>query len=431
MKRLMLQALLVICSSLLFVAGCVTEPRMATPSPHKRATTAAAAATATQLPAAPGSLLSLMQEAMEAHLAGEWAASNGKLELCLQTIQAQPDIRLGEEAGSYLFSEQLRAYEGDPFELVFLHTLGMLNYAMLGQVGEGLVEARRADQLQRALADQGKLLSDDALSRLISAGLYEAQGQYDDAYIDLQRARKAFVELEKHGGPDAPKFMGEELIRIAQLSGRQDELKQLRLDFPDAPVQDPQRKGWASVWVLAYSGQVTQHSEGPRISGSLADSGISDGKRASKLERVYKIEPTLFEAGRVRSGGETARNVSRVVVRTALLVGLAVLTKGNIGNSDAAGELLESGVQKEQRRWANLPARVDACRLWLRPGRHRLKLSGTIDGDARMVPLFITLKAGATALLRVTYNSDGTDVYVSPAGEPGGIDFARASGQQH
>jgi hypothetical protein len=344
-----------------------------------------------------GKPLDLMRQAMAEHLAGNWAESNQALEACLRQLESRPDFKLGEESGAFLLDQHFKDYAGDPEELVFLHSLGMLNYAMQAQQSEALVEARRSDVLQRWLQDGKRAHADDPLARILSAELYADQGQMDDARIDLERARDAYQALEQ----DAPPFLDAELARI-RASRRSKALAGSR----------------SAVWVLVYNGRLT-------VKGAKAQSvdlaeGLSvsvDGGQPQSLQQVEDLEPGLNSALRERSGGDVLRSTGRIVLRVAFVAALAMVAGGHALN-DSTLDFIAGGAQRETRHWDNLPARVQALCLKLRPGLHTLKISAATDAAPRHLDAAIKVPRGRTTLLQASLQGVDDGLHLSPSLQP-------------
>lgn len=338
-----------------------------------------------------GDPLPLMRKAMQAHLAGDWEASNRELQQCLQVLQGRPQIRLGEDLGAAIFTEQLRAHEGEAYEQVFLHSLGMLNFAMMAKADEALVEARRSDQLQGWLRREGAALSDDPLARLLAAKLYEHQGHWDDARIDLEKAREAYRTGPM--GLTEPSFLTQDLA-----------------DLDERARAKPGPRRRAELWVLVYSGDWNRVPEAGQSSLDKAVFWAGKGPRAN-LEPVMDLVPLRDKARRSMSVGEALRATGRLAVRVAFLVGLAALGVAEFvpdGMLNGLGE----GMEPDERHWDNLPAMIHAARLRLAPGTHTVHVAE--DGtDGRSVSATVKVGAGSMSLIQVQMNGKDSRIHLS------------------
>lgn len=335
----------------------------------------------------------LMVRAMAAHLDGRWPESNADLEACLRLLARRPEIRLGVEAGTLLVDQSYLDYQGEPEELVFLHNLGMINYAMQAQVDEALVEARRSDGILRWLKDQRRLRADDPMARLLSAGLYASAGMADDARIDLEMAEQSYAGAGT-GPARAPSFLADDLAALR--AGR-------RLGPP---------AGRTRAWVIVYEGHLEADGHGIRSAG-LTRAGMDlrvDG-RPVHLELVEDLQPLRGASLRRRALSDGVRSTVRAGVRVALLAALVWASNGEILSHAAgeAGDFVGGAVQGDRRFWENLPARVYAARVDLKPGRHRLQVTGTgpLAADLEVRPEKPGLVLGAVDGVRASLHVSG------------------------
>ncbi len=86
-------------------------------------------------------------------------------------------------------------YEGDPYEQVLINVLKALNYAVLGQWQDALVEARRIDHRLNVLSDrttEKNAYRDDGFARYLSGILYESTNDVNNAFIAYRKAYETF-----------------------------------------------------------------------------------------------------------------------------------------------------------------------------------------------------------------------------------------------
>ena len=99
-------------------------------------------------------LLYFMDHGMVLHLAGEYEQSNVELEKAHLLIEELYTKRIRDEAASLLVNEARQPYEGAPYEHVMVNVVKGLNYALLQQWNDALVEARRIDHRLNVLSDK-------------------------------------------------------------------------------------------------------------------------------------------------------------------------------------------------------------------------------------------------------------------------------------
>jgi len=133
-------------------------------------------------------------------------------------------------AMSMVTNETIQAYAGEDFERVMIHLMSGIGYLQAGQLDEALVEARRLDTLLAIYNDKydkKNVYKEDAFARYLSGMLYEADGQWDEAFIDYRRAVKVYLEDYRTYGTGLPDILIADLVRAASIVGRIEEIENL------------------------------------------------------------------------------------------------------------------------------------------------------------------------------------------------------------
>ena len=82
-------------------------------------------------------------------------------------------------------------YKGDDFEKVMINAMLAINFLSLGDMEGALVETRRLNEkLEHYRIDGKKPYKQSELALYLSAMIWEADGKWDDAYIDFVKAYK-------------------------------------------------------------------------------------------------------------------------------------------------------------------------------------------------------------------------------------------------
>ncbi len=362
--------------------------------------------------------LDAMRTAMSCHLKGEWEESNEAIETAIRLLQRRPDFQLGSATGSLLLAEAAGRYNESGHELVTLHSLGMLNYMMLGEKSEALVEARRSDELLKAMEAGGGEFAQDPLGRYLAAKLYESEGLFDDAYIDLLKAKQGFQSLVMATGVPEPSFLGRDLYRLALKSRGEEEAARWLKAYPLAAAGN--KPGSGEVWLLAWQGSLPALQAGALgtsrafLAPPLPEPMALAGGEEARLETVCDFSALAAKANGKKGLGAGLRGLVRMSLRIALMAGLAVITGGEILKEDAAYRFMFEDPGSDLRQWDNLPARVLACRLELPPGSHDLKVvgEGTQEHDLK-----VKVKKGGIAMVRLVLESK-EHAALSPSARP-------------
>ncbi|HLA61601.1 MAG TPA: hypothetical protein VK626_05090, partial [Nitrospiraceae bacterium] len=101
-------------------------------------------------------LLYGMDRGMTLQLAGDYQQSNAILEQAEEELDRLYTRKIRTETLAFMTNDAALPYEGDPYEQVLINVLKAVNYAVLGQWQDALVEARRIDHRLNVLSDRTK-----------------------------------------------------------------------------------------------------------------------------------------------------------------------------------------------------------------------------------------------------------------------------------
>jgi hypothetical protein len=204
-------------------------------------------------------LLYRMDRGMALHLAGQNQASNEVLEQAEQDVEEAYTRRVRTEAKAFFINDTELPYEGDPYEQVMINVVKALNFAVSGEWEGALVEARRIDRRLNLLADQAGAKDgyrDDGFARYVSAVLYEATGDLNNAFIAYRNAYEAYRKTLGWSRMPIPPSLQEDLLRTTEALHFTQEHDEYRRAFPDAkwrPISDTE--GLAQLVVVSYNGR--------------------------------------------------------------------------------------------------------------------------------------------------------------------------------
>lgn len=182
------------------------------------------------------------------HVSGNYVASAKQFEAANDLSQDLYTRSLSAEAGSLFTSDLNLPYFGEEFEHILINVFNGLNYALMGQAEEALVEVRRADVKFRDFAQQGiGRYGGDPFAHYLSGMLYENAGELDDALISYRRGYRAYLEQQGHFHVPPPKGLMADLAGLARTLDRE-------LEPELAGVEVPTPSGGGEVVVLHYAG---------------------------------------------------------------------------------------------------------------------------------------------------------------------------------
>jgi uncharacterized protein len=218
-------------------------------------------------------LLYGMDRGMTLQLAGDYQQSNAVLEQAEEELDRLYTRRIRTETLAFMTNDTALPYEGDPYEQVLINVLKALNYAVLGQWQDALVEARRIDHRLNVLSDRTKeknAYREDGFARYLSGILYESTGDVNNAFIAYRNAYETFEATRAWSHTAVPSQLRADLLRTAEALHFNQELAEYQHVFPFTRWETGQAlQHLAQVVVISYNGRA------PRKEDQLLDLPIS------------------------------------------------------------------------------------------------------------------------------------------------------------
>lgn len=351
-----------------------------------------------------------------AHYANHFVESSAAFDIAGNIAEDRYTKSVSKEIGSLVTSDKLRPYAGTRYERLLSHYYRALNYVYQGQLDGALVECRRATALINYFKGESEdydFLGTGFLAYL-SGMLFEAAGEWNDAYISYRQAAAYYQNAAEKTGVEMPTDIGYSLVRLTRKLGFTDEFGRYRNQYGDPP---PRPENTGELILFYETGYVPPKHEEALMFPILKKDDVEDEKFVPTLigreGRVYKdIEleyllrvaiPTIgsnrpyFAGIEVAVGGDQdsgmlVEDIENTAIETfnaqrpgILLrtLGRAVLKylgyrKANKENK-ALGLLVNlAGVLTEQadtRSWQTLPNQIFIVRMPLPAGTHTLDLS--------------------------------------------------------
>lgn len=163
------------------------------------------------------------------HLAAQYDKSTESLTQAEQLIEEYFTKSISGAAASLLANDTVMEYAGEPYEDLYLNVFKALNYSAQKNFDGAYVEVQKVNNKLNLLEDKYRKLADSmnsdpnakgsikagksefynsALTHFLSAALYRADGQPDNAAIDLAKIDEAFAEEANVYGFAKPKLDG-------------------------------------------------------------------------------------------------------------------------------------------------------------------------------------------------------------------------------
>jgi len=212
-----------------------------------------------------GRVLYGMDRGMTLQLSGDYQQSNAVLEQAEEELDRLYTRKVRTETLAFMTNDTALPYEGDPYEQVLINVLKALNYALLGQWQDALVEARRIDHRLNVLSDRTQekyVYRDDGFARYLSGILYESTGDMNNAFIAYRKAYETFNATRTWSHTAVPSQLREDLLRTAEAMQFTQELAEYRRLFSDTKWETSQSlQQLAQVVVISYNGRAPRKED--------------------------------------------------------------------------------------------------------------------------------------------------------------------------
>jgi hypothetical protein len=175
-----------------------------------------------------------MEIGLVLRLQEDYTASNQAFDAAEILIDQLYTKSLSKEALALAMNDEVIPYDGEPWERVLIHYYRALNYTDQGEFDDALVECRKINHKLKVYADSDdspRAYRTDAFAEYLTAMLFDASGQTNDAWVSLRAADEAYAHYEEAYGVRAPPFLAQDLLRAAEAQGYRDELDSYRQRF--------------------------------------------------------------------------------------------------------------------------------------------------------------------------------------------------------
>lgn len=363
----------------------------------------------------------LFEFGLVAHYANQFADSNKALEQAEVIADDRWTKSLSKEALSLVTSDKVRPYPGKKYERLLGYYYQILNYVYLNQLDGALVECRQAANIINSFKseDENYDFFGSAFSAHLSAMVFEAAGEWNDAFISYRQAEEYYQNAVEKTDVPMPEDVGNALVRLSRQLGFTDFAERYEKQYGEPPML-PEEHG---ELILFYeTGYVPPKKEANLIFPILKTDKIDEdddelekfiptllgreGKKYPDVELEYLLRvavPTIdskrpqfaeiqVQVGQTEKKGVLVEDVEKIALETfkaeypiilfrTLLraLGKYLLYREANKKDDILGTLVNlAGVFTEgadTRSWQTLPNQIFMVRMPLPAGTHTVNLS--------------------------------------------------------
>lgn len=333
------------------------------------------------------------------------------------------------QAAVLLSNPEILPYKPEDFEVIMVNFYKAMNYLQMDEMEEALVEVRKINIKLNRLNDKYPAHKNryqrDAFAHLLMGLIYDASGNYNDAFIAYRNAYETYEsDYRKNFGFGAPEQLKADLLRTAYLCGFTSELKSYEtafgMTYEPRPFPEngelvlfwlngmgPVKSEWGLDFVKerGEGGAIVFHNAEYGLSFPFFwDSGYSENEKQSltdlKVVRVafpkYTERPPYFKNGTVNYEGrqyelEMAEDINQIAFKTlhdrmlremaTSLLRLAAkqgveraASKQNEWLGLAVGLVNAFTEKADTRNWQTLPYQVSYVRIPLQSTENKVEI---------------------------------------------------------
>jgi len=330
------------------------------------------------------------------------------------------------EALALVSNPGVKPYKPEDFEAVMLHYYTALNYINLNNYEDALVECRRVNirlqELNDKYKDHKNKYQRDAFAHNLMGMVYEADNDYNNAFIAYRNAYEAYKEdYKEYFGMAVPEQLKYDILRTAYLTGFREEVryyeKQFGIDYEYMPKEHGEviffwLNGFGPVkdeWSIQFSkvpnsrdGYITLKNEELDMSFPVYIGDKSGNeKQAFKDLRFFKVAfPKYVERKPVYSNAaafcnnerysfDLAQNINEIafktlrdrmfremgnaILRIATKKALEALADEQDENLGTLVNIINTVTEKaDTRNWQTLPYSISYTRIPLHKGENKI-----------------------------------------------------------
>ncbi|MBI3270455.1 MAG: hypothetical protein HYZ53_15710 [Planctomycetes bacterium] len=324
-------------------------------------------------------VLFLMERGTILHAAGQYEDSNHYLLQAAEMVDSLPLTRISEQIATIVTNETAADYLAEDHERVLLHVYLAINYAVLGNFQDALVECKKINDTLKWIADQrGVDFRQNAFALYLSGVIHETFAFDTGNLADLNEAYQFYKDTARL----APHFAYAQydLLRLSRRLGMTQEYDDYRKRFGrDGPEVDWKTNG--EVVVILQPGLVPVKVPNPafpivptvavRPTPTVYGSVFVGEQLADRTWSLNDVEATVVQNFRQQEGPLIAK---RAVILAAKAVATEEIRKRNQLAGVLVGAFFAATEKADLRCWLTLPRDLQMARMALAVGEYDITL---------------------------------------------------------
>jgi len=322
----------------------------------------------------PDELLHYLNKATLLSFEGNYAESNRFFETAKQLMEKLNAISVTEQISSIAVNDTMKAYEGLPSEQLMVYSFEALNYLQMGDLDDAAVEARQFDVKQGLIAanNKGATYLSGAFVRYLNSMVYEAEGEKDDARIELKKALDGY-EAQDSSFP-VPHALRADLARLSAGKPAASEVVFIlhnglgaSVDEANIRVSNPAYSPGQNKNMMMLSLAVPKFVKRSLPVHHVVLSANSSSVTSEVVEDVNGIAEKSFND---RLPAIIARGVARMIAKNVVAKTAKDKAGDNLLFNLVADIATNASERADTRSWSLLPGNIQMARLPLPAGKY-------------------------------------------------------------
>jgi len=317
-------------------------------------------------------VLYMLDYGLALHQLSDFEKSNQTLIEVDRLADFKDYISISSQAGSLFVNESLIPYKSERFENILINTYLALNFTMQNNFESALVECRRIDEKMRKMKLENEDLRKSFYARYLSAMIWEAEKNWDSAYIDYQNA---------YNIDGARSYLGKDLIRSAWRARRYDALKKWQKLYPKLSLEQIKKESIENgeLVFIYQQGWIPRKYPRPEnfrfpylvpVSSGFTQAVVQvKDKRYPSTELLYDVGA---EAIRTLDNDYAYLVAKKILGVIAKEVAADQIRQKNEALGNIASLVMHMADQADLRQWSTLPNTFQISKLSLPPGEHEV-----------------------------------------------------------
>ncbi len=343
-------------------------------------------------------LVYMLDYAVALQQAGRYSESAKILVAAERIADIQDYTSISKETASILLSEGFVQYKGDDYEKVLINAVNAINFLMMGDLENALVQVRRLNNKLHLYKTEAKRnYEQNPFAFYLGAIIWEADKKWDEAYIFYKRAYELIPDY-------AP--LREDLVRAAIRAQRPEDVQKWQVAFPEVKIKpewrDPSMGELIVVFQQGWGPRKKPHPASPRVPKLYPVPSYTRQAVVTVSETELATTSKVFSVQDVAIKTLDDQYAALITKRVAGVAAKAVVADQLRQKNQLLGSIawiaMNVADQADLRQWSTLPESFQIARLPLKAGTYQVDIKGTSDGGVdtgeAMETRETTIKAG-------------------------------------